>query len=66
MLLLPTRAEPHDEGSAIQWKIWILSTRLASLDVQEEDETLLRLPARELNDLHNFETDVFIVGGGNA
>lgn len=50
MLLLPTRAEPQNEEGATQWKIWIISTRLESLDVQQEDENLLRLPARQFND----------------
>lgn len=66
MLLLPAQVDPENERSAIQWKIWILSTRLASLDVQNEDEELLQSPARQLEDLINFETDVFIMGGGNA
>jgi hypothetical protein len=66
MLLLPIAVESRNEKSAVQWKIWILSTRIASLDLQHEDENLLRLPARNFNDQREFEMDVFIVGGGNA
>lgn len=66
MLLLPVEVESQNESSTIQWKIWILSTRLASLDIQNEDEGLLQSPARQPGDLDNFETDVLIVGGGNA
>lgn len=49
----------------IEWKIWILSTRLEGLDLQAEDESLLQAAARRFDDL-DFETDVFIIGGGNA
>jgi hypothetical protein len=66
MLLLPVQVDPKNESSAIQWKIWILSTRAVSLDVQNEDEDLLQSPGRQLEDLIDFETDVFIIGGGNA
>lgn len=62
MLLLPV---VNDEQK-IAWKIWILSTRLESLDVQPEDENLLQLPGRRLNESMDFETDVFIIGAGNA
>ncbi|KAL4758709.1 monooxygenase [Aspergillus foveolatus] len=55
-----------DDGADIIWKIWILSTRLESLDLQAEDEHHLRAPARPLRDSMNFETDVFIIGAGNA
>ncbi|KAK4238556.1 putative indole-3-pyruvate monooxygenase YUCCA4 [Achaetomium macrosporum] len=61
MLLLPAKQEGTTE-----WKIWILSTWLESLDGHPEDETLLQSRGRELNGLDDFETDVFIIGGGNA
>lgn len=61
-MLLPLKGG----DGALQWKIWVLSTRLESLDLQPEDETLLQAPARQLDGLERFETDVFIVGGGNA
>ncbi|PYH35349.1 monooxygenase [Aspergillus neoniger CBS 115656] len=62
MLLLPV---VNDE-QRIAWKIWILSTRLESLDVQPENENLLQFPGRKLNESMDFETDVFIIGAGNA
>lgn len=65
MLLLPTK----DKG-IVSWKIWNLCTRLESLDLQPEDESLLlqappggRLP---LDGPTRLETDVFVIGGGNA
>ncbi|OGM45374.1 hypothetical protein ABOM_005627 [Aspergillus bombycis] len=66
MLLLPTRTEPENEQTAIRWMIWISSTRLTSLDVQPEDESLLQLLSRQFDNLEDFETDVFIMGGGNV
>ncbi|KAI5456708.1 hypothetical protein BGZ63DRAFT_467875 [Mariannaea sp. PMI_226] len=63
ILLWPVKNEATE---AVQWKIWILSTRLVSLDVQSEDESLLQAPSRSLEGLESIETDVFIVGGGNA
>ncbi|KAL5044159.1 hypothetical protein BDW71DRAFT_209566 [Aspergillus fruticulosus] len=62
MLLLPV----VEDRAEITWKIWIMSTRLDSLDLQAEDEQLLRAPARPLHCAMDFETDVFIVGAGNA
>ncbi|OKP13368.1 hypothetical protein PENSUB_970 [Penicillium subrubescens] len=59
MLLLPAQVDPKNESSAIQWKIWILSTRVVSLDVQTENEDLLQSPGRQLEDLIDFETDVW-------
>ncbi|KAL1629247.1 hypothetical protein SLS56_005470 [Neofusicoccum ribis] len=61
ILLLPTKS-----NEATTWKIWILSTRLESLDVKQEDESLLKSPGRQLDGLETFDTDVFIIGGGNA
>ena len=55
-----------DNGSnTVGWKIWILSTSLENLDLQPEDEQLLQSAARQLEH-GDFDTDVFIVGGGNA
>ncbi|RAK95363.1 monooxygenase [Aspergillus ibericus CBS 121593] len=62
MLLLPVVRE--DQG--VSWKIWILSTRLESLDMQSEDEGLLRSAGRQLDNSTDFDTDVFIIGAGNA
>jgi hypothetical protein len=64
MLLLPV-VEDGDEKK-IAWKIWILSTRLECLDIQPKNEDLLQSPARPLAESMDFETDVFIVGAGNA
>lgn len=50
----------------MQWKIWILSTWLVSLDLQDEDESLLESPGRQLEGLPRIETEVLIIGGGNA
>ncbi|KAH9906805.1 hypothetical protein F4778DRAFT_723448 [Xylariomycetidae sp. FL2044] len=61
ILLLPLKVEER-----VVWKIWILSTKLENLDVQPEDETLLKAPGRQLNSSAPTETDVFIAGGGNA
>ncbi|RDH29913.1 monooxygenase [Aspergillus welwitschiae] len=62
MMLLPVVTD----GQRIAWKIWILSTILERLDVQPEDESLLQIPKRKLDAPPNFETDVFIIGAGNA
>ncbi|KAK3400184.1 hypothetical protein B0T20DRAFT_391713 [Sordaria brevicollis] len=62
ILLLPLK---KDDGS-LEWKIWILSTRLEGLDLQPEDETLLKAPGKQLEGVESFETEVFIIGGGNA
>ncbi|KAJ0422217.1 monooxygenase [Aspergillus carlsbadensis] len=64
MLLLPV-VDAGDEKK-IEWKIWILSTRLESLDLQSEDEGRLQSPAKSFDEPTNFETDVFIIGAGNA
>lgn len=61
ILLLPVKT-----NGTLDWKIWILSTKLESLDIQSEDETLLKSPGRRLNTPEQFDVDVFIVGGGNA
>ncbi|KAL8337475.1 hypothetical protein RB598_006395 [Gaeumannomyces tritici] len=62
-LLLPV---PSGEDAPVEWKIWILSTRLENLDVHPENEGLLRSPGMGLDDNGDFETDVLIVGAGNA
>lgn len=61
MLLLPIK-----ENNGLSWKIWNLCTGLTSLDVHPEDESLLQAPSRSLNDQRTLETDVFVIGGGNA
>lgn len=66
MTLLPVKAKLDDGQEALIWKVWILSTVLENLDVHPEDEALLKSPARRLEGLETIETDVFIIGGGNA
>ncbi|KAH7464405.1 hypothetical protein FOXG_17115 [Fusarium oxysporum f. sp. lycopersici 4287] len=62
VLLLPTK----DDNEVVEWKIWVLSTRLENLDIHPEDESLLKSPRKPLDSVHDFSTDVFIIGGGNA
>ncbi|KAF5967510.1 putative flavoprotein involved in K+ transport [Fusarium bulbicola] len=50
----------------LEWKIWILSTKLEDLDVHPENESLLQSPGRNLSGIADIDTDVFIIGGGNA
>ncbi|KLU88052.1 hypothetical protein MAPG_07039, partial [Magnaporthiopsis poae ATCC 64411] len=63
VLLLPVRG---GDGNQVEWKIWILSTRVKSLDVHPENEALLRQPGRAISGEQDFETQTLIVGGGNA
>ncbi|CVL00488.1 probable flavoprotein involved in K+ transport [Fusarium proliferatum] len=62
IVLLPVES---DQGK-LEWRIWILSTKLENLDVHPEDESLLQTPGRNLNGMTEIDTDVFIIGGGNA
>jgi hypothetical protein len=57
---------PVFQHSAISWKIWILGTWMQDLVFKPEDEALFLAPRRDLSDLEQFETDVFIIGGGNS
>lgn len=57
---------PVLNNERVEWKIWILSTWIDQLDVHIEDERLLKSPNTKLGCLDDFETDVFIIGGGNA
>lgn len=66
VVLLPVKSRINVSEETIEWRIWILSTILESLDLHEEDEKLLRVPGKQLNGCDIFETDVFIIGGGNA
>lgn len=61
---MPVKTEING-NETIEWKIWILSTRLESLGLQAENIGLLQAPARQF-DCPDFETEVFIIGGGNA
>ncbi|KAI8723125.1 hypothetical protein NCS52_00167600 [Fusarium sp. LHS14.1] len=62
VLLLPVK----NDDKTLEWKIWVLSTKLENLDLHLEDESLLEMPGRKVDNLGQFETDVFIIGGGNA
>ncbi|KAF5565830.1 K+ transport flavoprotein [Fusarium phyllophilum] len=62
IVLLPVGS---DQGK-LEWKIWILSTKLENLNGHPENESLLQLPGRNLSSLTEIDTDVFIIGGGNA
>lgn len=64
MVLLPVKSGL--DSNAPEWKIWVLSTALENLDLQAENEELLRSPTRPLDSSNDFQTDVFIIGGGNA
>ncbi|KAH7142874.1 hypothetical protein B0J13DRAFT_623463 [Dactylonectria estremocensis] len=63
ILLWPVKSGGSE---TIQWKVWILSTKLDSLEVQPEDKSLLQAPRKALEGLQTIETDVFIIGGGNS
>lgn len=63
-MFLPAKSEING-AETIEWKIWILSTRLDCLDLHPENTELLQAPARQF-DGPSFETEVFIIGGGNA
>lgn len=62
VLLLPLKSE----HGGVEWKVWILSTKLENMDVHPEDESLLSKPSEPLGGGETLETDVFIIGGGNA
>ncbi|KUI59726.1 putative indole-3-pyruvate monooxygenase YUCCA11 [Cytospora mali] len=54
------------EDSEVTWKIWELSTWLEAFEEYPEDVNKLKAAGRDLNDVKHIETDVLIVGGGNA
>lgn len=66
MTLLPVKTKLGDGTEKLTWKLWILSTILDNLVEHPEDEALLKSPGRRLEGLNAFETEVFIIGGGNA
>ncbi|THX94311.1 hypothetical protein D6D08_01703 [Aureobasidium pullulans] len=67
MWLLPVETQPSgDSTGTTTWRIWILSTRLGELDLHPENESLLRSGGVCSKSEERIETDVFIVGGGNA
>lgn len=48
-----------------EWKIWTLSTWVEGLEGSAEDEGRLKAPGRALDE-DVIETEVFVLGGGNA
>lgn len=66
ILLLPTTDKQVNSDTKTVWKIWVLSTWLENLDLYPENEALLTAPRRLLDEIATVETDVFIVGAGNA
>ncbi|PSR84239.1 hypothetical protein BD289DRAFT_368848, partial [Coniella lustricola] len=65
VVLLP---EPGADGCSVVWKIWTLSTWVDSLQAFPEDLEALKAPGRDLRAEaeEKLETDVLILGGGNA
>lgn len=60
VVLLPVEAE-----DGLAWRIWSLSTWVEALEGFAEDEGRLRTPGRALEE-PVIETEVFVLGGGNA
>lgn len=48
-----------------EWKIWTLSTWVEALNSSAEEESRLKSPKRALDE-DVLETEVFVLGGGNA
>lgn len=55
-----------DDSSEVVWKIWSLSTWLEAFEEYPEDQHKLKAAGRDVKSPEHIETDVFIVGGGNA
>lgn len=53
-------------GDEIAWKIWTLSTWVDDLVASPQDMNALKAPRRKVEEEDAFETDVLILGGGNA
>ncbi|KAL4964487.1 monooxygenase [Aspergillus stella-maris] len=66
VVLLPVAQDSN--GYEVAWKIWVLSTRLESLDIHPENVGLLQYPRKPLDNYQSedFETDVLIIGAGNS
>ncbi|KAI8168841.1 hypothetical protein KHU50_006120 [Colletotrichum sp. SAR 10_65] len=54
------------DGADGEWRIWSMSTWLTNFEDHMEDETLLRQPSIPLPVDTDFQTDVLVIGGGNA
>ncbi|KAH7026715.1 uncharacterized protein B0I36DRAFT_424358 [Microdochium trichocladiopsis] len=61
LMLIPVKS-----GEALTWKIWVLSTWLEALTGHPEDTNLLQIPKKDHEGQSSINTDVFIIGGGNA
>lgn len=57
---------PEEGADGPEWKIWSLATWIDDFEAHPEDENVLRDPGRNLADVEEINTDVFIIGGGNA
>ncbi|KAJ5621936.1 hypothetical protein N7528_005168 [Penicillium herquei] len=57
---------PEEEENGLVWKIWSMATWIDDFELYPQNEALLRIPGRNLVDVEEIETDVFIMGGGNA
>lgn len=69
VVLVPERTgegEGEDGGGGVAWKIWVLSTWVDELKAFPEDVARLKTPGRNLEAEETIETDVFIIGAGNA
>lgn len=56
----------READGQVKWKIWTLTTWLEDYADWPENPDLLTAPGRKLDDLEHIDTDVLIVGGGNA
>lgn len=54
------------DGDEVLWKIWSLSTWLEGFEEYPENVKKLKAAGRDLQDVEHIDTDVFIIGGGNA
>lgn len=66
MLIFPVRDSSESPSKTVEWKVWTLGTFVEGLDVHPEDENLLQAPGKRLDGDKTIETDVIIIGGGNA
>lgn len=57
---------PVNDGGIVKFKIWVLSTWIDDLEAQPENPALLYAPSTNPKGVEQVETDVLILGGGNA
>lgn len=62
VVLLPEEGE----DGVVGWKIWCLNTWVEGLKDFPEDVERLKAPRREVEKEDVIETEVFVIGGGNA